>query len=61
MKSKYIHPIVAERISEIQSNISRLKSEIATCTEGAEAIQIMKEEIHYWKLEANKLRDTYSK
>ena len=53
---KYLHPRVQERISEIDSNIQRLKSEIATCTEGQEAIQIMKDEIDYWKEEKHNLK-----
>lgn len=53
---KYLHPRVQERLSEIEGNINRLKSEIATCSEGQEAIQIMKDEIDYWKEEKRNLK-----
>jgi len=49
--STYLHPRVQERLSELESNIQRLKSEIAACTEGDQCAQIMKDEIAYWRHE----------
>jgi cob(I)alamin adenosyltransferase len=50
------HPRVQERLSEINDNISRLQSEAATSTEGEDSIQVLNDEIQYWRKELKNLK-----